>query len=518
MRRILFLILLILVLAGCSLLEEESPTPTLPALEISAETPSPSPTFTEAPSATPTTTPTQTPEVPPTPLPTEVPAVPTITPFPAAQFLNDQFQEIEIPAALSVGLDTSWLAFTNYNDRARPSAAATLETPEHLQTLYLTRSDTRQRVEIAEIPISAGERIFWSPTGQALAYFVENGLDEAGNVLEGLYVLDFRVGLRYRLLDITNLNPRGIPGHVPVWSADGTRLALALPTEYATDIYIVTLETSDIHNITSHGSYDLWPVFSPDGQWLAFVSDRLRCPTWVPGEEGSCGQVNATPPTSGNLFILNLETGETRQITDLQLNGPPHWITPTKLEFSTGGGNALAETSDIWLIDIEAGSAVQINTPGTLSLGEHWTDDASRVVYQQAGDTTTIIVANAIGGTVATSTDYGFPRFGMAADWSPDGQFLAIGGRGGQCPYGLLVVDPNFQVVTEPARNLLACNPTYTPSGRYLAFMGIRTSSSTDGRLDIYIANSNGLGATNITQDLQGEKALLGWVGVAPTQ
>ncbi|HLA42566.1 MAG TPA: hypothetical protein VJZ27_03970, partial [Aggregatilineales bacterium] len=121
-----------------------------------------------------------------------------------------------------------------------------------------------------------------------------------------------------------------------------------------------------------------------------------------------------------------------------------------------------------------------------------------------------------VGRELVTSTEYIFPRFGMAADWSPGGEYLAIGGRNGQCPYGILVVNPDFEIVTLPGQNLLVCDPIYAPEGRYLAFMAIRPSTVTDGRLDIYFANLNGLGATNITSDMQGQMEMLGWVGPTP--
>jgi Tol biopolymer transport system component len=447
------------------------------------------------------------PNLPPSP----VSALPSSTPYPATAFLNDQWQQIEVPGLLAAGLSGDWLAFTNFNER-RPTA----NTPEvggQTQTLFLVKADSRQRIEVAEIPASVGDRVFWSPTGGHVAYFVEEAIAANGQAIGGLYMLDFRVGLQYRLFGMRNLNPRSIPGHVPVWSADGSRLALVLPTDYATDIFILRSDGGGFSNLTQHPSYELYPAFSPDGVWLAFVSDRLRCPTWAPLEANSCDAPNASPPRSGNLFILNLATGETRQVTDLELNGPPQWITNTQLAFSTGGGNPLAETSELWLVNIEAGSAVQISPTGSLGFSESWAGDAGRVVYQRAGTSTEIVLADAFGNDLAVSSEYIFPRFGLAADWSPQNDYLAIAGRNGQCPYGILVLNANFELLTAPARNLLACDPVYAPGGRYLAFTAIQPSSSTDGRLDIYIANLNGLGASNITASLRGQMRLLGWVG-----
>ncbi|MBZ0308503.1 MAG: hypothetical protein K8I82_20725, partial [Anaerolineae bacterium] len=399
-------------------------------------------------------------------------------------------------------------AFINYNDRTTRSSSP--EPASQTQSLYFYRPDTNQRLKIFDMPASVGDRIFISPAGTHLLYFVDGETDS------GLHMLDLTVGLSYRLFDIPNINPHGIPGHKPAWSGDGRRMAVALTTEYATDIFVMNADGTGFRNATQHGSYDLWPALSPDGLWLAFVSDRLVCPTWTPGEPNTCDSPAAAPPTQGNLFILNMNTSELRQVTDIQLNGAPRWITGSKLVFSTGGGNALATQSDLWIVDIEAGSAVQITEPGTLNISESWTDDASQVVYQRAANTTQIILADNIGRELATSTEFIFPRYGMAADWSPDNQYLAIGGRNGQCPYGIMVVDPLLQIVTVPGQSLLACDPMYAPQGRFMAYVGIRPGTTTDGRVDIYLANLNGLGARSVTADLQGQMLLLGWIGPTP--
>ena len=513
-------LLLTIALVGCDSGGDEPPTvipSDLPPLEVATEDIA-TPTATITPTETPL--PTDTP-IPPTlavqsPTP---PPLPTSTPLPSVAYLNDQWTQIDVPSALAGGLDTNWLAFINFNDRTRVTTGDATPEPESLtEALYITRPDNRQRVKVADIPASAEDDVFWSPTGMHVAYFVDADVDENGEPIGGLYMLDFEVGLRYRLFDIENLSPVGIPNHAPIWSPDGRRMAIVLPDGHDTDVFIMNADGSNFRNITNHGSYDMWPAFSPDGLWMAFVSDRAICPTWTPGEPETCDRPGVLPPTQGNLFIMNMNTGEVRQVTDVLLNGPPRWITPTKLEFSTGGGSALAETSDLWLIDIEAGIAVQVDDAQSFSISQTWSTDAARVIYQRTGTSSAIVLADNVGNEIAVTTEYTFPRFGLAADWSPDGEFLAIGGRNGQCPYGIIVTDPNFEIVTAPARNLLACDPTYAPEGRYLAFSAIRPSNVTDGRLDIYLANVNGLGASNITVNLQGQMELLGWVGPTPSE
>jgi Tol biopolymer transport system component len=133
-------------------------------------------------------------------------------------------------------------------------------------------------------------------------------------------------------------------------------------------------------------------------------------------------------------------------------------------------------------------------------------------VDQNAGETTTELIAvNVDGSLISRTTDLNFPRFGMSADWSPDGTRLAIGGIGGQCQYGVRVFDQNFAQVARGNPPPSMCNPTYAPDGQWLAFTGI--NPRVDGRIDVYVATPNGFGSANLTGGLRGAITMLGWVG-----
>jgi Tol biopolymer transport system component len=99
----------------------------------------------------------------------------------------------------------------------------------------------------------------------------------------------------------------------------------------------------------------------------------------------------------------------------------------------------------------------------------------------------------------------------MVAVWSPDSANVAIGGVEGQCPYGTLVYNNTFINLRRGTPPPSMCNPSYSADGVWLAFSGL--ISNVDGRVDIYVGNSNGGGAVNLTSDLRGQIDLIGWVG-----
>ena len=92
---------------------------------------------------------------------------------------------------------------------------------------------------------------------------------------------------------------------------------------------------------------------------------------------------------------------------------------------------------------------------------------------------------------------------------------MALGGRNGQCPYGLVVMTEDMQIISAPNPPPTACDPAFSPDGAWIAFSGI--NPQIDGRFDLYVTNPSGYGAVNLSANLRGQIRVLGWVGgVAP--
>ncbi|MEO8397759.1 MAG: hypothetical protein ABI700_32490, partial [Chloroflexota bacterium] len=350
---------------------------------------------------------------------------------------------------------------------------------------------------------------FIAPTGDAVAYLKPTGL----NNLAGLYIADFKSAISARVLPIRSLTQRGIY-NPPVWSPDGSQMAIALATGYDIDIYTVGRDGSNPTDLTNQGSYDFWPVWSPDGSYLAFVSDRAKCPSWIPGEPGTCDGTDTPAPTGGMVYVLEMGTKQVRQLSDQWVTEPPKWANPRTVVFSSGDP-LLGDTEHaIYAADVVSGDARKVtltNGDVSLKLAESWSPTGQEVVFQAAGSTTDIVLATVNGVELGRISDLPFARYGMTAAWSSDGTHLAIGGISGQCPYGVVVVDSNLKSLVRNPPPPTMCDPVYSLDNRFLAFSGI--NPKVDGRTDIYVANPNGLSLVNLTGSLRGQIDLLGWVG-----
>ncbi|MFQ3535324.1 MAG: hypothetical protein SNJ58_05565 [Aggregatilineales bacterium] len=532
-RRLLYSALLLIALSGCNLLglnntPEPTTTPTftpsptatqtLTPTTTATPTPSPTPTITLTPSATPTPTITLTPSLTFTPslTPTLTPTpFPTVPPAPPVRLAVDSFTRFAIDPQVLANLQSGWLAFVN---SAVPLATALPGTPVPLsdrQTLYLAPPDGRPALPVIELPASTGTRIYWSPDGSYIAYFVE------GN---GLFMLDLRLGVSVRLFAIPSLSPRGVLSE-PVWSPDSRQFTLALTTPHDVDIFSVGTEIfgggsgSDAFiNVSQSGGYDFFPQWSPDARYIAFVSDRAFCPTWEPNAPNSCYTPEASAPEGGQLYLWERATGEVRLLAEEWVIAPPKWLSATEIAFVAARRGEPLSGTGLYRVRVDGGAprVVVPQVDDVRVVREAWSADGARVIYQAVGAESVIIVRSADGEEIARlDPRLSFPRFAFSAAWSPDGTRLALGGSSGQCPFGVLVTNASLQFITRAERpNPGLCNPQWSPDGRFIAYEGVLGSTGIgDGRLDVYVANSGGVGARNLTARLGGQVRLLGWIG-----
>jgi len=500
--------LLLMASTACGALSSPTPTPTITPTETPTNTPTatltPIPTDTPTPTLTPTET--LTPSLTPT---FTVTPTPSNTPGPVATFTYyDNTAFIEAPDNILTLLASPLLAYLNTNNRDTVGDARTPQPGNNIETLYyVSPSSPNGRIPILQLESATGADVFISPSGGSIAYMRPS----RNPAVSGLYLVDLNIGITGRILPLETLTQRGIYNE-PVWSPDGEQLAVVLATGYDLDIFTVRRDGTNPTNLTNHGSYDFFPSWSPNGQNLLFVSDRLRCPSWIPGAPGTCDGTQNPPPTGGNVFVMNVLTREVRQVSDVWVSEPPRWLNDRQVVYAAGDPLFGDPERELWITDISSGASRQVLVPGDpLKLAESWSPDGSRVIYQSAGTSTQIVLASVDGTQIGRTGDLLYTRYGMSAAWSPDGSRVAIGGVGSDCPFGVVVFDNTLNNIARGSPPPTMCEPSYSPDGRWLAFTGV--SPSVDGRVDVYVANANGFGANNITSALRGNIHMLGWIG-----
>ena len=119
-------------------------------------------------------------------------------------------------------------------------------------------------------------------------------------------------------------------------SPDGKKIVF----ELLGDLYTLPMEGGEAKRLTSGMAFDSQPRFSPDGKWLAFLSDR-------DGAE--------------NLWIMKADGSDPKKLSkDEQADfASPAWTPDGQYVIVSRSGWAL-RTYELWMYHVKGGSGVQL--------------------------------------------------------------------------------------------------------------------------------------------------------------
>jgi len=119
----------------------------------------------------------------------------------------------------------------------------------------------------------------WSPDGGEIVYYSAI-ISGEGNTF-WICTVDVETGE----IDVLVSEPEGGLHAEPHWSPDGTKIVFRDDRETIEgcsvsggvcnyEIFVLDLETGEEANLTNNPAFDIEPVWSPDGEWILFASDR----------------------------------------------------------------------------------------------------------------------------------------------------------------------------------------------------------------------------------------------------
>ncbi|HEX4950322.1 MAG TPA: protein kinase [Blastocatellia bacterium] len=273
----------------------------------------------------------------------------------------------------------------------------------------------------------------WSPDGKEIACAEENTVTNP--------VMRWSANNRVWTVSVSTGEKRLVmtEGTQPNWSPNGHRIALSgrLKPGGRRDIFTIPAGGGETIEVTTDPATDWNPVWSPDGKYLYFVSDR-----------------------SGSMNL---------------------WRVPVE-EHS---GKVL-------------GQPEAVTTPSPFSAHLSFSRDGKRVVYAQIVSRANF---QQVGFDPRREKLMGQPawitqssRWANTPDLSPDGEWLAFDSQGGQ-PEDLFVVrrdGTSLRQLTDDAHR--DRRPNWSPDGKQIVFFSNRS-----GKWEIWMINSDGSGLQQLT-------------------
>lgn len=329
----------------------------------------------------------------------------------------------------------------------------------------------------------------------------------------------------FRTVPLTRYPGREID---PALSADGQMLAFVWDGKDRDnfDIYVKPINSETPLRLTTDEAADRAPVFSPDGQQIAFVrlrrgeSEVLTVPAlggperliarcefgclpslaWSPDGKHLAYSERVSPSTPYSIFLISIESGEKMALTT-----PPSLYEGDSLPAFSPDGQTLAflrarvmGITDIFIVPVSGGQSRRITFDNLKISGIDWTQDGSEIIFSS--------------NRVSNFNLWKIPARGGASEGLPgvgeDAYRLSASRQKERLAYMHWIVDTNIwrQEITDGgaqsgAHLLIAStrwdsHPQYSPDGKRVAFASTRS-----GAPEIWVCDSDGLNPVQLTSN-----------------
>jgi serine/threonine-protein kinase len=184
----------------------------------------------------------------------------------------------------------------------------------------------------------------WSPDGRQIVFGSEEVLSAYNVSATGkLWVVDASGGAPRKLTTPTGGEPEG---YQPAWSPSGGRIAFWTAPEGVRDIVTMPAGGGDLVFVTRDDAVDFAPIWSPDGRFLYFASDRGgTMGIWRVGIDERSGRARGGPePIASGVDVAMDLPHLSRDGRTLLFRSKIESVNPAAIAFDANTGRAGAVT------------------------------------------------------------------------------------------------------------------------------------------------------------------------------
>ena len=181
----------------------------------------------------------------------------------------------------------------------------------------------------------------------------------------------------------------------PVFSPDGQKIAFQSFRDGNEEIYVADADGANAMNLTKNASSDQDPSWSPDGLRIAFTTDRDGDP---------------------DIYVMNADGSTAMNLTNHPgVDGTPDWSPDgSRIAFQSDRDG----DRDIWLMNADGSNLVRLTAHVAADTDPAWSPDGARIAFQSVSEGEfDIFVMNADGSAQARLTSD--PVHGRSPDWQP---------------------------------------------------------------------------------------------------